>query len=133
MLSTIFKAIRNNNKHLQTDAISISLRSLATLSYASSKFSEFSNSTNNDQYSTSIWKEENDKEMTTLGWSACINCWIEMVNDELYEDEINIENQSINKNIYPAEDLKAKWVLFDLFTTGFKALSFVMNLDSIEI
>ena len=56
-----------------------------------------------------------------------------MVNDELYEDEINIENWSINKNIHPAEDLKAKWVLFDLFTTGLEAPSFVMDLDSIKI
>ncbi|CAG8777175.1 506_t:CDS:1, partial [Funneliformis caledonium] len=38
-------------------------------------------------------EEENSKEMITLDWDACINRWIEMVNDELYEDKINIENR----------------------------------------
>ncbi|CAG8712285.1 12698_t:CDS:1, partial [Funneliformis caledonium] len=53
-------------------------------------------------------EEENGKEMTTLDWGACINHWIEMVNDELYEDEINIKNRSIDRNIHLAEDSKAK-------------------------
>ncbi|CAI2187278.1 15494_t:CDS:2, partial [Funneliformis geosporum] len=59
-----------------------------------------------------------------------------------YSDEGNRSNNKkeendkkitiINKNIYSTEELKAKWVLFDLFTTNLEASLFVID-DSIEI